>query len=75
MVGCFDDENPSVESVDPDFFPPIPLDLPGPLTFAVVAALLLFVLDDVCCEDGAACFLFDEDGILPTEDKVGYNMM
>jgi hypothetical protein len=74
MVGRFDDENPSVESVDPDFFPPVPLAcLPRPLTFAVVAALLLFV-DDVCCEDGAARFLFDDNGILPKEDKVGYTM-
>jgi hypothetical protein len=75
MVGRFDDKNPSVESVDPDFFPPVPLDLPRPLTFAAVAALLLFVLDDVCCEDGAAHFLFDDNGILPTEDKVGYYTM
>jgi hypothetical protein len=73
MVGRFDDKNPSIKSVDPDFFPPIPLALPQPLTVAAVAALLLFV-DDVGCEDGAARFLFDDDGILPKEDKVGYTM-
>jgi hypothetical protein len=73
MIGRFDDKKTSVESVDPDYFPRVPLALPRPLTVAAVATLLLFV-DDVGCEDGAAHFLFDDNGILPKEDKKGHTM-